>query len=117
MFQRLLSASLFRAVLNEVPVAPAPIMGLPTSLRGRIVPGPIYERRKHPDIRVARRASTIAKLAEVISERAVQAGLRHTLLVQAVRLKHLAEERLKEAGGSPKPGQYEQSETGEGRDG
>jgi hypothetical protein len=115
-FQNVLKASVFGAVLNEVPVAPAPLTSLPPSLRRRIVPAEIYERRKHADVRIARRAGTIAKLAEVISERAVQAGLRHTLVVQASRLKHLAERRLEEVGGSPKPGEYEQSETGEGKE-
>jgi hypothetical protein len=98
-FQTLLKGSFFKAVLNEVPISKAPLVKLPKSLRHRVVPGQIYERRKHPDVRIARRASTIAKLAEVISERAVQAGLRSTLVVQARRLKHLAELRLKETNG------------------
>ena len=56
----------------------------------------IYPNRKHPDVRIARRASTIASLARVISERKVSRGLRATLLKQAKRLERLAEERLKE---------------------
>ncbi len=95
-FQMLLGASLFGAVLNEVPVSPAPKIELPAPVRGRIVPDSLYERRKHADIRVARRASTIAKLAQVISERSVQPGLRRTLLTQARRLEHLARQRLEE---------------------
>jgi len=83
-------------VLNEKLVAPAPLMILPDSVRGRIVPAELYERRKHPDIRIARRASTIAKLALVISERSVQPGLRTTLLTQARRLEHLARQRLEQ---------------------
>lgn len=93
-FQQVLRGSIFGAVLNEVPVAEAPIIDLPPSVRGRIVPNGIYERRKHADIRIARRASTIAKLALVISERKVNPGLRATLLTQARRLEHLARQRL-----------------------
>ncbi len=100
-FQNLIAASAFSAVLNEVPVRPAPLIDLPPSKRWRIVPDGVYQRRLHPDIRIARRAATIAKLAEVISQRAVQAGLRSTLLTQARRLEHLARRRLDELGGPP----------------
>ena len=100
-FQTLLAESAFGAVLNEVPVRPAPQIALPPSLRWRIVPDVVYHRRIHPDTRIARRAATIAKLAEVISQRAVQAGLRNTLLTQARRLESLAQRRLEELGGPP----------------
>ena len=100
-FQKLIAESAFNAVLNEVPITPVPRMDLPPSLRGRIVPNDIHTRRSHPDIRIARRASTIAKLAEVISQRSVQTGLRNTLLTQARRLEHLARRRLDELGGPP----------------
>ena len=95
-FQQLLADSAFGAVLNEVPVREAPIISLPKSHRFRIVPEPLYSRRKHPDVRIARRASTIAKLAQVIAEHSVQTGLRTTLLTQARRLEHLAKQRLKD---------------------
>ena len=95
-FRKLISSSVFGAVLNEIPVREAPIMSLPPSYRSRIVPEPIYSRRIHPDIRIARRASTIAKLSQVIAERSVQPGLRTTLLTQARRLKHLATQRLED---------------------
>ena len=95
-----LQNSTFEAVLNEAPVPPAPTIALPTSVRTRIVPSPIFERRKHPDIRVARRATTIAKLAQVISERQVKRGLRNTLLIQAKRLEYLAARRLEELANS-----------------
>ena len=100
-FQRVLEESVFDAVLNEAPVIPAPEIALPPSVRGRIVPSPIYERRKHPDIRIARRSMTLAKLAQVISERQVRPGLRNTLLTQARRLEHLASRRLNEVSVSP----------------
>ena len=100
-FQKLIAESAFGAVLNEKPVPPAAPVDLPPSLRWRIVPDGVYQRRLHPDIRIARRAATIAKLAEVISQRAVQAGLRNTLLTQARRLENLAQRRLDELGGPP----------------
>ncbi|MBM3941563.1 MAG: GIY-YIG nuclease family protein [SAR202 cluster bacterium] len=104
-FQQVVAGSLFCAVLNEVPVTPAPIVTLPSSVRGRIVPDDIYQRRLHSDIRIARRANTIARLAQIISERSVQPGLRATLLTQARRLEHLASQRLEEIGGPPVPGE------------
>jgi hypothetical protein len=120
-FQALLAQSEFRAVLNEVqPAAAAPI-DLPPSVRARIVPEILFERRKHSDIRIARRASTIARLAHIISERAVQPGLRQTLLTQARRLEHLARRRLQEVGGPPAPGEpgetTEEEPAGDGSDG
>ncbi len=93
-FKGLIDASTFTAVLNEVAVPQTDVIDLPQSYRYRIVPEPVYSRRLHPDLRIARRASTIAKLAEVISQRAVQHGLRATLLTQASRLEHLARRRL-----------------------
>ena len=95
-FQQLLSRSVFGAVLNEVAVKEAPIISLPKSYRFRIVPEPLFSRRNHPDVRIARRANTIAKLAQVIAERSVQRGLRTTLLTQARRLEHLAKQRLED---------------------
>ena len=52
--------------------------------------------RDHPDIRLARRARTIANLARVISERKVTPGIRRTLWAQARRLERLAKNRLEE---------------------
>ena len=48
--------------------------------------------------RIARRATTIASLARVISEREVSGGLRRTLLTQARRLERLAARRVEELG-------------------
>lgn len=96
LFQGVLQASRFDAVLNEKPPDAAEIMALPPSFRRRIVPPEIYRRRVHPDIRIAQRAATIARLADVISRRQVKPGLRATLVVQAKRLLHLSESRLRE---------------------
>ena len=100
LFQLLLKESTFGAILNEVAIAEAPVIDLPQSVRARIVPDAVYGLRQHADIRIARRADTIARLAQVISERAVQPGLRQTLLTQARRLENLARLRLAEAEGS-----------------
>ena len=100
-YQMVLKNSSFNAVLNEALVPETLLIDLPPSVRKRIVPSPIFERRGHPDVRVARRASTIAKLAQVIAERQVRPGLRSTLLTQARRLEHLATRRLNEVEGTP----------------
>jgi hypothetical protein len=98
-FQKALRESAFRAVLNEKDIARVPETELPSSYRGRIIPEELYELRKHPDIRIARRATTIANLARVISERDVSKGLRRTLQTQARRLERLATNRLNEIAG------------------
>jgi len=72
------------------------LISLPKCYSMQIIPQDIFPHRKHPDIRIARRASTIASLARVISERKVSKGLRQTLLTQARRLERLAAERLGE---------------------
>lgn len=106
-FRKVLAESKLSAVLNEKPPRPTEVVELPQDYRQRIIPDSIYPQRKHPDIRIARRASTIANLARVISERKVSRGLRQTLLTQALRLEHLAAERLKDFGAQ------EEGETGD----
>lgn len=93
-FQKVLKASQLGAVLNEKDIPETRQVKLPQSYRSRIIPEVLYELRKHPDTRIARRASTIANLARVISERNVSKGLRRTLLTQAQRLERLAAKRL-----------------------
>jgi hypothetical protein len=97
-FQKVLLESALGAVLNEKQMAPRSEIGLPPSSRHRIIPETIYKQRKHPDVRIARRATTIANLARVISERDVSDGLRRTLLTQARRLERLAAQRVQELG-------------------
>ena len=94
-FEKVIAESKLGKVLNEKPPRATPAVELPKCYRQRIIPDDIFPHRKHPDIRIARRASTIASLARVISERKVSKGLRQTLLTQARRLERLAEERLK----------------------
>lgn len=95
-FEKVIAESKLGAVLNEKPPVPMPLVELPKAYRKRIIPDDIFPHRKHPDIRIARRASTIASLARVISERKASRGLRQTLLTQARRLERLAAERLKD---------------------
>lgn len=111
-YQQALAQSVFGAVLNEKEVSVAEPIDLPPSYRHRIIPDDLYPLRKHPDVRIARRAATIANLARVISERSVNVGLRRTLLTQARRLEWLARRRFEQAGGElpvEEPGE----ETGE----
>lgn len=93
-FVELVAKSEFGVVLNEKdPVCPAISIELPASFKDVIVSAEVSRLRDHPDLRLARRAATIAKLAQVISERKVQRGLRRTLHVQAQRLQSLASKR------------------------
>lgn len=97
-FQMLLGQSEFHAVLNEKdPPLPTITIQIPEEVRGRIVSPEVSRLRDHPDLRIARRAATLAKLAQVISERKVQKGLRRTLLAQAKRLQALAQRRYDHA--------------------
>lgn len=111
-FQKVLRESQLKAVLNEKDIRATAFVSLPDSFRGRIIPESLYEHRKHPDVRIARRANTIAALARVISERDVSKGLRRTLLTQARRLERLARQRLGEIG-EEIPAESLNEETGE----
>ena len=93
-YVRALRESRFGAVLNEQTISGNQEINLPDSTRGRILPDELREARNHPDLRLARRARTIANLAAVISERQVSLGIRRTLQAQALRLEHLARVRL-----------------------
>jgi hypothetical protein len=96
-----LDGSKFNAVLNEGTIPPAVLVKLPVSFRERIIPDDLYVDRKHPDVRIARRAQTVASLARLIAERAVKKGIRTTLLVQAKRLEALAAARLADFADEP----------------
>ena len=91
----------FKAILNEKdPPAGVTLVTPPPSFRGRIVSDRVFELRSHPDFRIARRALIISRLAQVISERKVQGGLRRVLLTQAKRLQWLADRRYEALGGA-----------------
>jgi hypothetical protein len=95
------AGSEFKAILNEKdPPLGATKVTAPKSLRGRIVSERVYELRSHPDFRIARRSLIISRLAQVISERKVQGGLRRVLLTQAKRLQWLTDRRYEALGGA-----------------
>jgi GIY-YIG catalytic domain len=99
--QAAVTDSRFKAILNEKDPPPGElVVESPPSLRGRIVSDRVYELRSHPDFRIARRALIISRLAQVISERKVQGGLRRVLETQAKRLQWLAERRYEALGGA-----------------
>jgi hypothetical protein len=93
-YLKALKESKFGAVLNEKVPLFSKAAKIPNSFRGRIVSDAIMEVRSHPDARLARRAATLARLAQIISERKVMAGLRMVLVTQAKRLQWLAERRF-----------------------
>ncbi len=91
----------FKAILNEKDPPPGRLaVEAPPSVRGRIVSERVFELRSHPDFRLARRALILSRLAQVISERKVQGGLRRVLLTQAKRLQWLAARRYDALGGA-----------------
>lgn len=99
--ERAVQHSQFKAILNEKDPPPGMLaVEAPPSFRGRIVSERVHELRSHPDFRIARRALIISRLAQVISERKVQGGLRRVLLIQAKRLQWLASRRYEALGGS-----------------
>jgi hypothetical protein len=93
--------SQFKAILNEKDPPPGSLaVDAPPSFRGRIVSERVHELRSHPDFRIARRALILSRLAQVISERKVQGGLRRVLLTQAKRLQWLSARRYEALGGA-----------------
>jgi hypothetical protein len=93
--------SQFKAILNEKDPPPGDlVVEAPPSFRARIVSERVHELRSHPDFRIARRALIISRLAQVISERKVQGGLRRVLLTQAKRLQWLSARRYEALGGA-----------------
>jgi len=100
-YQQALKQSKFGVVLNEKdPPQASALNSIPDPLEGRIVSPGVFDLRSHPDFRVARRALVIARLAQVISERKVQGGLRRVMLAQAKRLEWLANRRFEALGGA-----------------
>lgn len=94
-YNHAIRCSKFNAILNEKePPIPLVDVDIPISFEGIIISDEVKKIREHPDIRIARRTQTISRLAQVISERKVQKGLRKVLLTQAKRLEWLAQRRL-----------------------
>jgi len=100
-YQKAINDSQFKAILNEKdPPPPTVDIEVPQSFRMRVVSDDVAKIRSHPDFRIARRSLIISRLAQVISERKVQGGLRRVLLIQAKRLQWLADRRYQALGGA-----------------
>lgn len=96
--------SKYQAILNEKIPPVSARMDLPRSYRFQLVPEHLRDDREHPDVRIARRAETLARVAAVAHERGeVSAGLRRVIVIQAVRLADLAAARLAYAEGRRRP--------------
>jgi hypothetical protein len=106
-YERAIQVSKFGVILNEKIPPDVDLLAddeLPTPYRFAVVPDEVLEERRHPDNRIARRAETLGRLANVIRERgSVSMGLRRVVVVQAVRLAWLGAVRLAEAEGRPPP--------------
>lgn len=98
-FVQLVSESDFGKILNEKDPPEVPLLEAPSAIVGEIVAEEVRLKRQHPDLRIARRALTIARLAQIIAGRDVQAGLRRALATQADRLAWLAGQRFAAIGG------------------
>ncbi len=103
-YLRAIAESRFKAILNEkIPPVSDPVP-LPPSKRFQLVSARTRAERGHADVRIARRAETISRLAAVAHERGeVSDGLRRVLVIQAVRLAYLAAMRLAYVEGRPDP--------------
>lgn len=96
--------SRFKAILNEKIPPVSPTVELPPSLRRPLIDSETRRVQGHADLRIARRAETISRLADVVRERGeVSDGLRRVLVIQAIRLTYLAAERLAFVEGRPMP--------------
>lgn len=99
-----IEGSTYQAILNEKIPPVSQRVDLPDSHRFPLVPEQLREDREHPDVRIARRAETLARVAAVAHERGeVSAGLRRVIVIQAVRLADLAAARLAFAEGRTRP--------------
>ena len=96
--------SKYKAILNEVIPPKGEPISLPPGLRSPLISEQLRSTRGHPDTRIARRTETLARLAAVAHERGeVSDGLRRVLVIQAIRVSHLAAQRLAEVEGREPP--------------
>lgn len=103
-YVRAIENSKYKAILNEKIPPVSPQVDPPKSYRFNLIPPEMREDREHPDVRIARRAETLARVAAVAHERGeVSAGLRRVIVIQAVRLADLAAARLAYAEGRKRP--------------
>jgi hypothetical protein len=103
-YMHAIQESKYKAILNEkIPPASRPVP-LPPNMPFTLIPEELREDREHPDVRIARRAETLSRVAAVAHERGeVSAGLRRVIVIQAVRLADLAAARLAYAEGRARP--------------
>lgn len=100
----LINKSKYNAILNEKIPPLSNLVDLPTSYRFQLIPEDMREDREHPDVRIARRAETLARVAAVAHERGeVSSGLRRVIVIQAIRLADLAAARLAYVEGRVRP--------------
>ena len=99
-FERAVAESSYNAILNEKDPPPGGDAAWFEPEVGELLSAELLKMRSHPDTRVARRSMTIARLAQVISERELKSGgLRRALATQAKRLERLATARYEALGG------------------
>ena len=115
-FELLSQESRVSKLLNEAAPTPVDRIELPASYSGAIISAELQTRLGHADERIARRAATMANLAQVVRERDVSLGLRQTLVTQAERLQNLARRRFDEVVGQTPPEQVEEETRHEGPD-
>ncbi len=103
-YVRAIRESRFKAILNEKIPPISEVGSLPPGHRFTLVEKDEIDERWHPDVRIARRAETISRLAAVARERGeVSDGLRRVLVIQAIRLTYLSAARFAETRGDPAP--------------
>lgn len=102
-YVQLIRSSRYRSILNEKMPPASPLVDLPQSQRFDLIPPDMRPEREHPDVRIARRAENLSRLAAVSHERDVSPGLRRAIVIQAVKLADLAAGRLAWIEGRPGP--------------
>lgn len=103
-YLKAIERSKYDAILNEKIPPVSPVFDLPRSYGFNLVPESMRDEREHPDVRIARRAETLARVAAVAHERGeVSSGLRRVIVIQAIRLADLAAARLAYAEGRRRP--------------
>lgn len=103
-YAQAIQKSKYKAILNEK-IPPVSVKAdLPPAQRFSLIPESMREEREHPDVRIARRAETLARVAAVAHERGeVSDGLRRVIVIQAIRLADLAAARLAYTEGRKRP--------------
>jgi GIY-YIG catalytic domain len=103
-YLKAINKSKFKAILNEKIPPISPRVVLPASHRFPLITPETRAERGHPDVRIARRAETVSRLAAVAHERGeVSDGLRRVLVIQSVRLAYISAVRLAFVEGRPAP--------------